>query len=166
MFQNFSRLHTKDSNSSICAQEQIGQPWSRYLPLLMFARVARPIHDPNWETGRVTLNRPDPCWILGLLKTGKWFLLVVGFSFLASFSRRLIFHPLHQPRRTGGNLGSFESQNNTSRESPEWLCTMQSTARKCKIGEQPRIEQGSERIAVTILNLQEYRKDQPIHTYS
>jgi hypothetical protein len=43
---------------------------------------------------------------------------------------------------------------------------MQSSAQKCKIGEQPRIKQGSERLAVTILNLQEYPKYRPIHTYS
>jgi hypothetical protein len=66
-----------------------------YLPCLMFARVARPIHDPNWETGRVTLNRSDPCWILGLLKIDK--LLFVGCSFLASFIDDWSFTPYTSP---------------------------------------------------------------------
>jgi hypothetical protein len=43
---------------------------------------------------------------------------------------------------------------------------MLSTARKVKIGEQPRMEHGPERIAVTILSLQEYHKHWLIHTLS
>jgi hypothetical protein len=37
-----------------CAQVQIGQPWSRCLPWLMFARMEQTIPGPNWETGDVS----------------------------------------------------------------------------------------------------------------
>jgi hypothetical protein len=64
-----------------CAQVQIGQPWSRYLPWLVFIQVEQTIPGPNWETGHVTLSHSDPYWILGLLKfeisfkAGRWLFL-------------------------------------------------------------------------------------------
>jgi hypothetical protein len=69
--------------TATCAQVQIGQPWSRYLPWLVFACAEQTTPGPNWETGRVTLNRSDPCWIIGLLKFDKLFWIwLLAFPFL------------------------------------------------------------------------------------
>jgi hypothetical protein len=59
----------------------------------------------------------------------------------------------------------FESQKNTSRESPELVCDAKAPHEKVRLASKPRIEHGPERIAVTILSLQEYHKHWPFHTY-